>query len=234
MLEPDNYVNDGSGYLKFVAQSHKDTSGVRPFKSYANTVRGHQVHVRDRFQPYLLSAHGKGNLHLGDNKGEKEKMKEKQNPILKQRLLCKRPVSFPGPMGSRRRSEVLNLEKTILVEKQRRSPLNFKFNWADHVFGNKGELRNLDWASIGLIVEVNGEEKRRAAWKKGGLWSSIWVSKGQREHVVSNGSRDLSHIVVGSVQAQKGLPVTPFLVSTGPSSLVVGVSPTVGVTKPFI
>ena len=161
-------------------------------------------------------------------------MKEKQNPILKQRLLCKRPVSFPGPMGSRRRSEVLNLEKTILVEKQRRSPLNFKFNWADHVFGNKGELRNLDWASIGLIVEVNGEEKRRAAWKKGGLWSSIWVSKGQREHVVSNGSRDLSHIVVGSVQAQKGLPVTPFLVSTGPSSLVVGVSPTVGVTKPFI
>ena len=78
-------------------------------------------------------------------------MKEKQNPVLKQRLLCKRPVSFLGSMGSRSRSEVPNLEKTILVEKQRRSPLNFKFNWADHVFGNKGELRNSDWAGIGLL-----------------------------------------------------------------------------------
>ena len=234
MLEPDNYVNGGSGHLKFVAQSHKDTSGVQPFKSYADTVHGHQVQVRDRLQPYLLSTHGKGNVYSGDNKGEKEKMKEKQNPVLKQRLLYKRSVSFPGSMGSRSRSEVPNLEKTILLEKQRRSPLNFKFNWVDHVFGNKGELGNPDWAGIGLTVEVNGEGKRRVAWKKGGLRSSIWVSKGQREHVVPSGSRDLSHTVVGSVQAQKGLPVTHFPVSTGLSSLVVGVSPTVGVTKPFI
>ena len=217
-----------------MAQSHKDTLRVQPFKSYVVMVCGHQVQVRDRFQPYLLSALGKGNLHLGDNKGEKEKMKEKQNPVLKQRLLCKRLVSFLGLMGSWCRSEILNLEKTILVEKQRRSLLNFKLNWADHVFGNKGELRNPDWAGIGLTVEVNGERKRRVTWKKGGLRSSIWVSKGQREHVVPSRSWDLSYTVVGSVQAQKGLLVTPFLVSTSPSSLVVGVSLTVGVTKPFI
>ena len=54
MLEPDNYVNGGSGHLKFVAQSHKDTSGVQPFKSYADTMRGYQVQVKDRLQPYLL------------------------------------------------------------------------------------------------------------------------------------------------------------------------------------
>ena len=70
-------MNGGSGHLKFVAQSHKDTSGVQPFKSYADMVHGHQVQVRDRLQPYLLSTHGKGNVHSGDNKGEKEKMKEK-------------------------------------------------------------------------------------------------------------------------------------------------------------
>ena len=120
-----------------MAQSHKDTLRVQPFKSYVVMVCGHQVQVRDRFQPYLLSAHGKGNLHLGDNKGEKEKMKEKQNPVLKQRLLCKSLVSFLGLMGSRCRLKILNLEKTILVEKQRRSLLNFKFNWADHVSSDK-------------------------------------------------------------------------------------------------
>ena len=49
-----------------------------------------------------------------------------------------------------------------------------------------------------------------------------------------SGSRDHSHPVVGSVQAQTGLPVTPFPVPTSPSSLVVGVSPIVGITKPLI
>ena len=38
LLEPDNYVNCGSRHLKFVAQSHKDTSGVQPFKSYASDI----------------------------------------------------------------------------------------------------------------------------------------------------------------------------------------------------
>jgi len=76
-------------------------------------VRGHQVQVRDRIQPYLLSAHGKRNLHLGDNKGEK------QNPILKQRLPCKTPVSFPVLMGSRCSTEEFNFEKTNPVENKR-------------------------------------------------------------------------------------------------------------------
>ena len=71
LLEPDNYVNGGSRHLKFVAQFHKDNSGVQPFKFYADTIRGHQVQVKDRIQPYLLSAHGKRNLHLGDNKRNK-------------------------------------------------------------------------------------------------------------------------------------------------------------------
>ena len=71
LLKPDNYVNGGSGHSKFVAQLHKDNSGVHPFKSYADMVCEHQVHVRDKNQPYLLSAHDKGKLQLGDNKGEK-------------------------------------------------------------------------------------------------------------------------------------------------------------------
>ena len=49
LLEPENYVNGGSRHLKFVAQSYKVTSGVQPFKSYVDTVRGHRVQVRDRF-----------------------------------------------------------------------------------------------------------------------------------------------------------------------------------------
>ena len=44
--------------------------------------------------------------------------------------------------------------------------------------GKKGELGNFDWTGIGLTVEVNREGKRRVAWKKGGLRSSIWVTKG--------------------------------------------------------
>ena len=43
MLEPKNYVNGGTGQLKLVAQLHKDSSGVQPFKSFADTMRGHQV-----------------------------------------------------------------------------------------------------------------------------------------------------------------------------------------------
>ena len=41
ILEPENYVNGGTGQLKFVAQFHKDRSGVQPFKSFADMVRGH-------------------------------------------------------------------------------------------------------------------------------------------------------------------------------------------------
>nr|XP_023907385.1 putative disease resistance RPP13-like protein 1 [Quercus suber] len=45
MLEPENYVNGGSSHSKFVAQLHKDNLGVQPFKTFADTVHGHQVQV---------------------------------------------------------------------------------------------------------------------------------------------------------------------------------------------
>ena len=48
ILEPENYVNGGTGQLKFVAQFHKDRSRVQPFKSFADTVREHQVQVRGK------------------------------------------------------------------------------------------------------------------------------------------------------------------------------------------
>ena len=210
-----------------MAQFHKDNSRVQPFKSY-DMMRGHQMQVRDRIQPYLLSAYGKRNLHLGDNKGEK------QNPVLKQRLLCETPVSFLVPMGSRCSTEVFNFEKINPVENKRRSLLIFKLNWFDHVSSNKGELRNSDWTRIGLTIEVNGEGKRRVAWKKRGLRSSIWVSRGQRQHVVGlSGSRVHTLPLVGSDQ-QVGLTMIPFTEPTGPSRLVVGVSPNEGDKRPLI
>ena len=48
LLEPENYVDGGIGQSKFVAQLRKDNSGFQPFKSFADTVRGHQVQVRGR------------------------------------------------------------------------------------------------------------------------------------------------------------------------------------------
>ena len=110
----------------------------------------------------------------------------------------------------------------------------FKSNHFDHVSGNKEELRDSNWKGIGLTVEVNGEGKRHMAWKKGGLKNSIWVSKGQREHVVGpSGSRVHTLPVVGSDQ-QMGLPVIHFPEPPSPSRLVVGVSPNVGVKRPLI
>ena len=50
MLEPKNYVNGGTGQPKFVALLHKVNSGVQLFKSFADTVRGHEVQVRGRNQ----------------------------------------------------------------------------------------------------------------------------------------------------------------------------------------
>ena len=54
-----------------VAQLHKDKSGVQPFKTFADTVRGYQVQVRGRNQSNLLSAHDERKMQLGDNRGEK-------------------------------------------------------------------------------------------------------------------------------------------------------------------
>ena len=48
MVEHENYVDGGSGQPKFVAQLFKDKSGVQPSKTFADTVRGHQVQVRGR------------------------------------------------------------------------------------------------------------------------------------------------------------------------------------------
>ena len=47
-MEPENYLNGGSGQPKFVAQLFKDKSRVQPSKNFADTVRGHQVQVRGR------------------------------------------------------------------------------------------------------------------------------------------------------------------------------------------
>ena len=71
--------------------------------------------------------------------------------------------------------------------------MNFKSNWIEHVYGKKRELRNSDWTGKSLIVEVNGKGKRSVAWRKGGLRSSIWVSRGQRDHMVGSSSVSQVH-----------------------------------------
>ena len=135
--------------------------------------RGHQVQVRGRNQPYRLSAHDKGKWLLGDNKGEK------------QNLPSETAVSLTGlvtlggtEVGSQRSKEDFNFGKIYPVGNKRRFPLNFKSNWTEHVYGKKRELRKLDWIGKSLTIEVNGEGKRSVTWKKGGLRSSIWVSRG--------------------------------------------------------
>ena len=50
LLEPENFVNGGSSFSKFVAQHHKDISRVQPFKTFVDTVCGPQVQVRGRMQ----------------------------------------------------------------------------------------------------------------------------------------------------------------------------------------
>nr|POE57596.1 esterase [Quercus suber] len=102
ILKPEYYVNGGTG--QFVAQLHMDRSGVQPFKSFANTVRGHQVQVRGRNQPYRLSTHDKGKWLLGDNKGEK------------QNLLSKTAVSLPGS-ATLERDHVLGSSSVSRVHK---------------------------------------------------------------------------------------------------------------------
>ena len=64
-------MNGGSGFSKFIAQHHKDNSGVQPFKTFADMVRGPQVQVKGRHQPMLVSAHVKGKTLLEDNKRKK-------------------------------------------------------------------------------------------------------------------------------------------------------------------
>ena len=119
-------------------------------------MRGHEVQVRGRNQS------------------------KKQNPVIKQKLLNEVSVSLPSlmtlegrVMGSRPSTEEFNVGKTNLVGNKRRSSLNFKSNWIEHVYGKKCELGNSDWAGKCLTVEVNGEGKMMVAWNKGGLRSSL-------------------------------------------------------------
>ena len=87
------------------------------------------------------------------------------------------------------------------------------------------------WTGKSLTVVVNGEGKKSVAWNKGCLKSSIWVSRGWRDHVLgSSSSSSVSRVhkpVVGLVQAdtQVGLP---FPELTGPSRKEEWVSPSVG------
>ena len=207
MLEPENYVNGGTGLLKFVAQPHKVNLGVQPFKSFVDTERGHEVQVRGRNQP------------------------EKQNPVNKQNLLREAPVILPIPVkgravGSRCNAEEFYIGKTNWVGYNKRSPLHFKSVWFEHGYGNKRELGSSDWAGKSLTVEVNGEGKRRVAWKKGGLRNSLWVTRDQKEHVPSSSRVHQSSLV--GLGNQMGLPVFSGPKPTGPMRLEVGESPTLG------
>ena len=126
--------------------------------------------------------------------------------------------------------EDFNLGKIYPVG-NKRFLLNFKSNWIEHVYGKKRELRKSDWIGKGLTVEVNGEGKRSVAWNKGGLRSSIWVSRDQRDHMVAFSSVSQVHKpVVGleQVGSQVGLPLIPFPKPIGPSRMEDCVSPSVG------
>ena len=146
-------------------------------------MRGHEVQVRGRNQS------------------------EKQNPVIKQKMLSEVPVSLPGPttlegrvVGSQHSTEEFNVGKTNPIGSKRRSPLNFKSNWIEHVYGKKKrELGNSDYAGKILTIEVNREGKMRVAWNKGGLRCSLWVTMDQMEHV-SSGSRVHKYPVMGSDQ----------------------------------
>ena len=76
---------------------------------------------------------------------------EKQNLVIKQKMLSEVSVSLPSPMtlegrvvGFRCSIKEFNVGKTNLVGNKRGSPLNFKSNWIEHVYGKKRELGNSD------------------------------------------------------------------------------------------
>ena len=138
LLEPDNYVNGGSGFSKFVAQHHKVSSRVQPFKTFVDMVRGSQVQVKGQHQPKLVSAHAKGTMILEDKKREK-------HPAFEQR-----PVSTSGSttlggreVGSRCINEDFEFGETDTV-KEKKSPLKIHSNWNKHANGKECELRHPD------------------------------------------------------------------------------------------
>ena len=188
MVELENYLNGGSGQPKFVAQLFKDKSGVQPSKTFADTVRGHQVQVRGR-----------------NNRGEQ------QNPVFDQWRLSETPVNLSGPMtlegrdvGPRHSVMEFNLGETNPVGNKRSFPLNFKSKVKDSVYGKVWELRNAHWTGEGLTIKVNEEGKRHVAWNsfKGGLRTSNWVSRSQKDHMMGppNGSWVLKNPMIGSTK----------------------------------
>ncbi|KAL0008930.1 hypothetical protein SO802_010432 [Lithocarpus litseifolius] len=234
MLEPENYVNGGSGQLKFVAQLHKGKSGVQPCKTFADTVRGHQVQVRGRNQLNLSSAHEKRKMQLGNNRGEKE------NSVMEQRRLSVTLANTSGPMtlGGRdvgpRHSDVdVDLGETKLAGIKRSFQLNFKSKVNNSVYGKEFELRNSHWTGEGLTIEVNEEGSAHyrcdaGISNKGGWRISKVVIKNQRHFVVgpSSGSRGqnlnptLAQTGVGSFQSKKFCFSGPSIHEMGePSSL---------------
>ena len=130
-------------------------------------------------------------------------------------------------MGSQCSAEEFYIGKTNRVGYNKIFPLHFKSVWFEHDYGNKRVLRSSDWAGNNLTVEVNGEGKRKVAWKKRGLRNSLLVTRDQKEYV-SSSLRDHHSSLVGSGN-QVGLPVFPGGPEpTGPMRLEVGESPTVG------
>ena len=119
-------------------------------------------------------------------------------------------------------NEESNFGETNPVGNNRRSLLKFKSYWNEHGYGKKRDLRNSDWTAVGLIVEVNEEVKRNVVWNsyKGGLRSSIWVKRNQREHVVGppRGSRVHTNPMVfkGGLRNSKWVSQREHVV--GPSS----------------
>ena len=143
------------------------------------------------------------------------------------------PMTIGGRVGSSQCNiEEFNFGKTILVGNNRRSSSFFKSNGFEHGNCKYREQGNSDWVGKRLTVEVNEEGKRSVMWRRGGLWSSIWVSKGQREqreHVAS-GSRGYNFSKVGSAQkgTHVGHPVLPYPEPTGPFMMERGQSPSLG------
>ena len=130
-------------------------------------------------------------------------------------------------MGSQCSAEEFYIGKTNRVGYNKIFPLHFKSVWFEHDYGNKRVLRSSDWVGNNLTVEVNGEGKRRVAWKKGGLRNSLLVTRDQKEYV-SSSLRDHHSSLVGSGN-QVGLPVFPGGPEpTGPMRLEVGESLIVG------
>ena len=75
---------------------------------------------------------------------------EKQNLVIKQKMLSEVSVSLPSLMtlegrvvGFRCNIKEFNVGKTNLVGNKRRSSLHFKSNWIEHAYGKKVNWRIL-------------------------------------------------------------------------------------------